>query len=219
VWPVEHARDDVAVLHGLRPGPGATRAARVCEPSGPAVVLGSAQPDAHVDRDRAAAAGVEVVRRRSGGGAVLVVPGDLAWVDVVVPAGDPLWDDDVGRAFRWVGEAWASALSALGVAGATVHEGALVCRPWSRHVCFGGVGPGEVVVGGRKAVGIAQRRTRHGALFQCAALVRWDVEPLVALLALADEERASARAALADAGLGLGRDAAALADAFVAALP
>ena len=30
----------------------------------------------------------------------LVVPGELVWVDVFVPTGDPVWEPDVGRAFE-----------------------------------------------------------------------------------------------------------------------
>ena len=41
------------------------------------------------------------------------MPGEVLWVDVVVPADDPLWDDDVGRATHWLGELWAAALAAL----------------------------------------------------------------------------------------------------------
>ncbi len=55
--------------------------------------------------------------------------------------------------------------------------------PWSSLVCFAGVGPGEVLVGGRKAVGISQRRTKEWARFQCAAYRRWDPAALVGLLA------------------------------------
>ena len=95
--------------------------------------------------------GIEVVRRRSGGGAVLLVPGEVLWVDVVVPRGDPLWDDDVGRASHWLGEVWVEALAAVGVAGTEVHDGGLVCTPWCSLVCFAGLGPGEVTIGGAKA--------------------------------------------------------------------
>ena len=41
-----------------------------------------------VDLEACAGAGVEVVRRRSGGGAVLVEPGSVVWVDVLVAATD-----------------------------------------------------------------------------------------------------------------------------------
>ena len=159
------------------------RSVWVVEPTAAALVLGSTQPwpDGAVT--------VDVVRRRSGGGAVLVEPGRLVWVDVFVPAGDPLWAADVGRAFLWLGRAWAAALAAVGAPGAAVHDGPLVRTAWSRQVCFAGLGPGEVTVAGAKVVGISQRRARAGALFQCAALLAWDPAPLVDLLAL---DRASA---------------------------
>jgi len=190
----------------------------VCDPTGPALVLGSAQAPDRVDRAACARAGVDVVRRRSGGGAVLVVPGEVLWVDLVLPAGDPLWQDDVGRAFHWVGDAWAAALAELDV-GAEVHRGALVRTPWSSEVCFAGLGPGEVTAGDRKVVGIAQRRTRTSARFQCAALGSWDPSALVALLALEPGGRAAAEADLAGAAAGVGVDLEALLTALVHHVP
>ena len=143
----------------------------------PALVLGSTQPPPVVE-------GIEVVRRHSGGGAVLMRPGEVVWVDVLVPAGDRLWDPDVNRAPLWLGRAWAGALEALGVGRVAVHEGGLVRTPWSGKVCFAGLGPGEVTVGGRKVVGISSRRRREGALFQCAALLEWDPTEIAALLSV-----------------------------------
>ena len=130
---------------------------------------------------------------------MLVEPGGLVWVDVVVPRGDPVWDDDVGRAFWWLGEVWAAALSSVGVDGAEVNRGGLVPSPWSSKVCFTGLGPGEVTVAGRKVVGLAQRRTRDGALFQCALPLEWRADRLLDVLALSQEERAMAAVALGDA--------------------
>src|SRR5436305_877825 len=75
----------------------------VCRVSRPAVVLGSAQPDGDVDAASAQVAGIDVVRRRSGGGAVFV-DDELVWADFVLSPDDPLWDDDVGRAMWWVGD-------------------------------------------------------------------------------------------------------------------
>jgi hypothetical protein len=40
-----------------------------------------------------------------------------------------------------------------------------------------------VTIGGAKAVGISQRRTRAGARFQCAVHRRWDPAAVVAPLA------------------------------------
>ena len=88
---------------------------------------------------------------------------------------------------------------ALGVP-ARVHEGGLCRSPWSRLVCFGGLGTGEVVDDdGVKLVGLSQRRTRAGARFQCMAMGEWDPEAVVSLLALSPEDRAEAIAALAPA--------------------
>ncbi len=186
----------------------------VLEATDPAVVLGSTQDDAVVDRRAAEAAGVEVVRRRSGGGAVWVAPSEPLWVDVLIPHGDPHWSDDVGRAFLPIGRAWSSALRSLGIDGTTVHDGALVRTEWSDLVCFAGFGSGEVLRAGRKIVGISQRRTRSHARFQCAIPRRWDPEPLRSVLRTPPPS-----AALETAGTGIGDlDAAAVVAAFVAAL-
>ncbi|MBK9181212.1 MAG: hypothetical protein IPM45_16930 [Acidimicrobiales bacterium] len=180
-WPVERAAGSAAAFHD-RPLPDPpARAVWVLDVDGPALVLGSGQDPAVVDADAARRGGVTVVRRRSGGGAVLLEPGEALWVDVVVPPGDPCWDDDVGRAFHWLGDAWAAALAGLGVA-ATVHRGPLVRTGWSSTVCFAGLGSGEVTVDGRKLVGMSQRRTRRGARFQCVVPRRWRPERLLALL-------------------------------------
>jgi lipoate-protein ligase A len=173
-WRIVRTRDRAAALHGMGLPSPVVREVRVLETTAATLVLGSTQ--AMVQRDD-----IDVVRRRSGGGAVLVEPGGVVWIDVVVPRGDELWDDDVGRAFWWLGDVW---VAALGLDGAQVHRGPLVTTPLSPLVCFAGLGPGEVTVGGRKAVGIAQRRTREGALFQCAVPLAWNGERLAELLGL-----------------------------------
>jgi lipoate-protein ligase A len=143
----------------------------------------------------------------------LVEPGRAVWVDVVVPRHDRLWDDDVGRAAHWLGEAWAEALAHDGVVDrVAVHRGPLRRTRWSSQVCFAGLGPGEVTVDGRKVVGIAARRTRDWARFQTVALAAWDPSPLVELLAL---PRVAA-AELADVATGTTLDG--LADRLVAAI-
>lgn len=128
------------------------------------MALGSTQQEAVVDHDAARRAGTEVVRRRSGGGAVHLVPGAVTWVDVVIPATDPRWEADLGRSFAWLGAAWAEVLVGLGVEHVAVHEGPMRRTAWSDLVCFAGLGPGEVTVAGRKAVGLSQRRTRRRPL-------------------------------------------------------
>jgi lipoate-protein ligase A len=182
-WAVEAHRGSAAELHARTIASPADRAVWWLAVDRPALVLGSTQRPEVADHAALAASGVELVRRRSGGGAVLLTPDDVVWADVVVPAGDPLWDDDVGRAAHWLGAVWVRALSGCGATGAEVHRGPMLRDPWSSLVCFAGVGPGEVLLGGRKVVGISQRRTKDWARFQCAAYLRWDPGALAGLLA------------------------------------
>jgi lipoate-protein ligase A len=182
-WGVEAHQGSAAEFHARTVEEPAKRGVWWSSVDRPALVLGSAQRPEVADAHALAAAGVELVRRRSGGGAVLLVPGEAVWADVIVPNGDPLWDDDVGRAAHWLGEVWVRALAACGLPDLAVHRGPMVRTPWSPLVCFSGLGPGEVHAGGRKVVGISQRRTRGWARFQCAAYLRWDPDALLALLA------------------------------------
>ena len=158
------------------------RVVRLLSVDAPAVVLGSTQPAPAREP-----ANLAVVRRQSGGGAVLLEPRAQVWADVFIPRGDAHWDDDVARAFLWIGQAWVDALAAVGVRDAAVHHGGLCTTQWSRVVCFAGLGTGEVTIGERKVVGLSQRRTRAGALFQCAVPLVWHPAPLVAALGLPAE--------------------------------
>jgi lipoate-protein ligase A len=214
-WAVTRETGAAAGFHAREVPIPAHRTVWCFEPATPALVLGSAQPEATVDREACARAGVDVVRRRSGGGAVLLVSGQVLWVDVVVPAGDPLWRDDIGVATHLLGDAWAAALVAMSVSRAVVHRGPLVRAPWSDVVCFAGLGPGEVTIDGRKVVGISQRRTRAAARFQCAAYTVWDPAPLVELLGLDGDGPRS----LDGAAAGTGHPPEAMVDAFLAHLP
>lgn len=183
-WQVEYRHGSAAAHHRRSVPDSPKRAVWVHTVDDPALVLGSAQDDGIVDRGLAASWGIDIVRRRSGGGAVLVVPDDVAWLDVIVPAADPLWSDDVSRSGIWLGEVWRSVLAELGFAGAMVHRRALACGPLGRMVCFGVVGQGEVTVDGRKVVGVSQRRNRSSARFQCIVYREWRPNDLASLLGL-----------------------------------
>jgi lipoate-protein ligase A len=207
-WLVEHQRDTADRLHATSAAlvsDGAApwrRRVRILEATAPAVVLGRAEELAHVDLDRAAAAGMAVVRRSSGGGAVLVGPGEAVWIDVVIPA-------------------WVAALADLGIGPGAVWRGGLVASEWSRSVCFAGLGAGEVTVppttGDRpaKILGVSQRRTRHGALLQCAAPIRWDPARILDVLALSDARRRQGAVDLAAVAVGVGSAAPEVVEAVV----
>jgi lipoate-protein ligase A len=213
-WSVQHVSAPAAVVHGGDlAGP---RRVYVIESPGTAVVLGSRQSTALLDRDACVRGGVEVVVRRSGGGIVYLPQSQYVWIDVVIDRADPLWTDDVRRSMFWIGETWRNALIVLGVGGCRLHEGPVIGGALGELVCFAGVGPGEVVTAeGAKVVGIAQRRTRDLARFQCTVMRRWEPEELVALLADKDLAAATLRQRVQV----VEDDPAAIVAAFVQSLP
>ncbi len=173
------------------------RAVWFFEPTDAALVLGSTQPLATLDLAEISRRGLATVRRRSGGGAVLVDAGALSWFDVWLPADDEHFESDVGRSAHWLGAAIAEALRGLGVdARGPVRSGEP--NRWSSLVCFAAPGSGEVLVAGRKVVGISQRRTRAGARFQAMVLHDFDAAAMASLFALTDAERSGLRVVLED---------------------
>ncbi|MGH2351437.1 MAG: lipoate--protein ligase family protein, partial [Chloroflexota bacterium] len=129
----------------------------------PALVLGVGQAASSVDEAACQVAGVEVVRRTSGGA---TVPADemMLALDVALPAEHPLAGPDVLEAYRWLGETWLVALRRL-VPGHAPHLH-LVSVPAARAdqaaqraaragspealrslACFGVLSPYEVALG------------------------------------------------------------------------
>ncbi len=168
-------------------------------------MLGSTQKASEIDTAEARRRGLDVATRRSGGGAVAVGPAESVWVDLVIPPDDPLWGDDVAVAAWWVGDLWAEVLTGLGLDGLEVWKGPLQRTTWSSRICFAGLGPGEVHRGRRKVVGVSQRRTRVGALFQTAVLLRWQPQDLIAVMRRPDDD-ASVTSHLLDVAEGVGLD-------------
>ena len=134
------------------------------------VSLGYAQvPDDAVDRARCAALGIGLVRRPTGGSAILHEPPEReVTYSVVGRDGDFPGADDVLETYRVLGRALVAGLGRLGVAAAL----APLVRGRSDRTptfCFGRAGAYEIAVGGRKLVGSAQRRQRgcflqHGSV-------------------------------------------------------
>lgn len=208
-WRVEVRQGRADELHGAWPSVESEptrRALALCRVTAPALVLGSTQSEDLVDAAEAARRGVDIVRRRSGGGIVLLHEDDPLWVDVWVPADDPLAERDVARAFWWLGETWAEALASTDARSLRVVRRPRVARaPAATVACFGTSASGEVVTtDGRKVVGISQRRVRAGARFSTACLGTWDPAVLVGLLAVGPAARTSLLDDLRSTAVGLG---------------
>lgn len=169
-------------------------------PSEPALVLGSGQ---HPPEDWTPPGGLAVVRRGTGGGAVLCDP-DYLMLDISLPPDDPRVLDDVTESYRWLAELLVEALARIGVAGTTLvlpldlRERGDDLRAAGRLACFAGLGPYELLdEDGRKLVGLAQRRRSGGLLLQAAAYLGGDRTALADLLWLERLERDDLRARLA----------------------
>ncbi len=188
-WMIRTIAGTVQQLHDLENPHDPIRTVRVMAPDSSAVALGSSQRDEVIDQSRAHSAGLGIAHRRSGGGAVLIVPGRQVWIDFLVPRGDVLWSDDIVRASFWVGDMWRETLAAVGMPGGTVHRGRSEVGDWSETVCFAGVGPGEVRVDGRKVMGLSQRRSRDWTRIQTMVHTVWDPATLVGVLEMDDSAR------------------------------
>ncbi len=219
--PAEHPREalarDEALLEKVRPG--GPHLERWYVADSPAIVVGLGlrhRLSERVDLARCEAAGVEVVARRAGGGAVLVGPAAMVCGAVCVPLPHAALGADLTGSYRWLGQLFAERLAAHGAVGARRVEveaaradvGMLksrddgVCR-LLLTTCYGALSPHEVVVGTAKLVGLAQIRRRHAALFQFGVLLR-DQAPLADWLQVPDEQtREALRAALRRRTVGL----------------
>jgi lipoate-protein ligase A len=146
------------------------------------LVLGSTQSASLVRQP----AMLDVVRRRGGGGAVLVDPVETIWIDLWLPR-VVLRQDDVRSLLGDAGEHMRTALESLGVGG--LHLWRPETGAGRSVACFAGLGHGELVDDrARKVVGVTAWRSRDGALVQLALYRRRDTA-LPGLLEVSASER------------------------------
>lgn len=157
----------------------------------PCLSLGRNQPVADVDREALERAGYGLVRRPTGGRAILHT--DELTYSVALPLDHPLAKGDVLSSCRRISEGLLAALALLGVRDATAHQE----KPQAPAgpVCFEVPGEFEVVVGGRKLIGSAQARGRGGLLQHGALPLFGDIARICAFLRSSpDPARVRARA-------------------------
>ena len=163
----------------------------------PTIVLGSAQRGAGSARLVRDGSAVSVARRATGGGAVLC-DGHLLIAAVAVPSGHPWAGSDVTEAYRPIAGAIAAYLTAGGTPAVLASPDALSHgTEEARIACWAGVGPYEVLVEGRKLVGLSQRRRGGAVLFEMGIPVSAGQDRLTAYLDLEPGRRDAVEAALA----------------------
>lgn len=172
-WNEHHWHGTAGDFHSMNLD--AERALWWCDVSRSALIVGSSQSVSLIDEQCASRNGVDVVRRRSGGGLVYVDPVDSVWIDITIPVNDSFWAVDVTTSMMWLGQVFVDALSPW--VKAEVYSSSYKAGDFGRAVCFASQSPGEVFVGDHKLVGISQRRTRDGARFQCVVYRQWNPEP------------------------------------------
>lgn len=174
----------------------------------PTISFGRNQKTAGYDRDELARAGLAVVRRPTGGRAILHHREITYSVTAPAPSGE-----SIAAAYAWINELLLRALRSLGA-------DAAVATPTSRapapdtNPCFAEPTAGEITLGGRKLVGSAQYREAGAMLQHGSILVSDDQSPLGAL---AGGSTARPPATLEQA-LGRAPDPAEMHDALLAAL-
>ncbi len=158
-----------------------------------ALILGAGQPLSDVDAVACRQRNVRVHKRASGGTAVLALP-DMLMLDVALPVEHALYRGDVTASYRWVGAAWQATLAQFGLVATLVqvdearHDRETL-DALTQKACYGGQSPYEVLVNGRKVVGLSQVRRRRGAVIQCGVYRTFAPADLAALLAFTPDER------------------------------
>lgn len=157
----------------------------------PCLSLGYAQSIADVDMARLRQQGWEVVRRPTGGRAILHT--DELTYSVAVPADHPLAEGSVVDSYRRISTALLAALEALGAQPHADPQSKDAVRDKS-PVCFETPSHYEITVDGRKLVGSAQARRGNSVLQHGTLPLYGDVARICDALNFPNEaERESAK--------------------------
>lgn len=180
--------------------------------------LGYGQRSREADIDQLAANGWDIVRRPTGGKAIL--HGDELTYSLALPTDHPLAAGDVVTSYLTISRALAAGLELLGVhpqadpMSATATTAGPVCFEVPSHY--------EITVGGRKLIGSAQVRRKGGILQHGTLPLHGDLGRICTGLAYPDEtareagrEQIRARATTLEAALGQRVSWKATADAMV----
>jgi lipoate-protein ligase A len=162
--------------------------------------LGQAQPSGDVDREACKAAGVDVVRRPTGGRAILHT--DELTYSVIAPQSEPRVVGTIVESYKRLSEGLLNGLMLMGVPTRQVERPEEHDRD-SGPVCFEVPSNYEIVFDGKKLVGSAQMR-KAGVVLQHGTLPLYgDIARISLYLAKhPDMERVRQRATTVEAAIG-----------------
>ncbi|MGA2504052.1 MAG: biotin/lipoate A/B protein ligase family protein [Anaerolineales bacterium] len=147
--------------------------------------LGYAQPLTDVDITRLRAYGWELVRRPTGGRAILHT--DELTYSVIAPLDEPRVAGGVLESYSRLAAALVEALRLLKLP-VEIHEQAVGKSKTPNPVCFEVPSTSEITVGGKKLVGSAQARRKEGILQHGSLPLNGDLTRILLALVFSDEE-------------------------------
>jgi lipoate-protein ligase A len=183
--------------------------------------LGHAQPFTDVDSRRLRERGWEVVRRMTGGRAILHT--DEITYSVIAPLNEPRVEGSVLESYNRLAQALLLAVRNLGLS-VEMKEGRANGNEAANPVCFEAPSAYEITVHGKKLIGSAQARRKEGVLQHGSLPLTGDLRRICRVLAFEDESareaasrRLLARAATVESALGRAVDWETAAQTFVRA--
>jgi lipoate-protein ligase A len=180
---------DAAILAGVENGQ-APPTLRLYRWDPPCLSLGYSQPFSDLDQAHLTERGWDVVRRPTGGRAILHV--DELTYAVIGPKSDPRLEGGLMDSYRRLSEALFRSLDLLGLP-VQVHQGK---NPLAHQqpVCFENPSEFEITAGGKKIIGSAQARKKAGILQHGSLPLYGDLTRITEVLAYstpAERERAA----------------------------
>jgi lipoyl(octanoyl) transferase len=180
----------------LSGAPGSAPVLRFYSWDSPSLSIGSFQRVFELDLDEISARGVPLVRRPTGGRAVLHDSELTYSVTCRIPS--DFFPSDLMGSYKKIGACFLRGLNFIGLPAelVPVRKGKNNSN-LSHPLCFSSPSWHEVLAGGRKLIGSAQRRLKNSFLQQGSFIIEKDYDALLALMKFESEaDRVAAREAL-----------------------
>jgi lipoate-protein ligase A len=153
--------------------------------------IGYAQPVQDADEERLAEAGWSLVRRPTGGRAILHT--DELTYAVIAPASNPHLEGGVLASYRHLSRGLIAGLQHLGVMPETRNADPVPDEQRTDPVCFEVPSAYEITVGGKKLIGSAQLRRQAGVLQHGSLPLAGDIGRICLVLRFENETERQAR--------------------------